>query len=102
MSTSLQSLLDEYRAGERGLPTYEELSSLAAGEQKLRTMLAHSYGGALMYSDDGELQDNRMQPFIDFKRDAADAIYKKMEDRAKRYLNSGAADFIGKLFGETS
>lgn len=45
----------------------------------LRQLLAINYAGIALYHDDGELQDNRDTPFIDFKRDDAMVIVKKLE-----------------------
>jgi len=53
------------------------------GEQLLRKMLAINYtGAAALYTDDGELQDGRAWPAIDFKRDSAEEIERKMRIRA--------------------
>ena len=48
----------------------------------LRQMLAIRVGGALLYTDDGELQDNSAKPCIDFKRDPAHEIHYKLKARA--------------------
>lgn len=55
-------------------------------DARLRVMLACSYAGAALYHDDGELQDNREHPLIDFKRDSVDEIEEKMCQRAYRSL----------------
>jgi hypothetical protein len=47
---------------------------------RLRVLLAGVYC-PLLYADDGELQDNRVAPFIDFKRDSVDEIAEKMKQR---------------------
>ena len=53
----------------------------------LRSMLARSYSGpGKLYCDDGELQDNSERPFIDFKRDGAEDIQRKMEERSEQWL----------------
>lgn len=52
-----------------------------ADEAKLRQMLAFQSAGAMLYTDDGELQDNRAFPQIDFKRDPVDLILRKMRRR---------------------
>jgi len=51
--------------------------------RKLRVLLACSYcsRSSLLYTD-GELQDNRMFPFIDFKRDTPEEVQAKMLKRA--------------------
>ncbi len=46
----------------------------------LRVLLAVCYAGGNLYSDDGELQDNRL-PTIDFKRDSVETIKEKMTER---------------------
>lgn len=48
---------------------------------ELRRMLAFSCCGALLYTDDGELQDSTKHPFIDFLRDSPSEIRKKMTAR---------------------
>lgn len=60
-------------------------------EGELRTMFAVSYAGAGLYCDDGELQDNTMQPFIDFRRDSPAQILQKQAERASRRLRAQAA-----------
>lgn len=47
----------------------------------LRRLLAVRYAGAVLYTDDGELQDNYEQPMIDFLRDAPSEIEQKMYQR---------------------
>jgi hypothetical protein len=49
---------------------------------ELRSAVAGLYAGAALYRDDGELQDNRRTPFIDFKRDSLLDIRIKMTQRA--------------------
>lgn len=55
-------------------------------ERALRVMLAYAYGGALLYRDDGELQDNRTLPCIDFRRDSVEDIEAKMIERTRRAI----------------
>ncbi len=47
----------------------------------LRKMLANAYAGASLYQDDGEAQDSRAVPFIDFMRDSTEEIMRKMISR---------------------
>ena len=56
-------------------------------EAELRRMLAWSYSGHHLYCDDGELQDSREQPFIDFKRDTIAELKDKMEQRGLNRLH---------------
>jgi hypothetical protein len=58
------------------------LEAADADALELRRVVAILYAGAALYSDDGELQDNRCAPFIDFKRDSLLEIRVKMTQRA--------------------
>lgn len=58
--------------------TTEELE---VENRELRIMLAIAHAGLSLYTDDGELQDNRVHPFIDFKRDAVAEIERKLHER---------------------
>ena len=59
-----------------------ESRRLAGEVERLRTLLAFAYAGPALYRDDGELQDGRAHPTIDFRRDSVDEIERKMGDRA--------------------
>ncbi len=50
-------------------------------ERLLRQLLAIRVAGPTLYADDGELQDNSVHPFIDFKRDSASEIERKLIER---------------------
>lgn len=53
---------------------------------KLRALLALLFAGhesRYLYTDDGELQDNRGAPCIDFKRDSAELIAYKIRERKR-------------------
>lgn len=66
-----------------------EASKLKEENVKLRALLALTYSGPSIYADDGELQDCSMQPFIDYKRDSAELIAFKFQQRSiKRYEQS--------------
>ena len=58
----------------------------ATGIDLLRELLAKRISGANLYSDDGELQDNAIAPFIDFRRDSAKDIARKLEERAAKHF----------------
>src|SRR3546814_17317860 len=45
---------------------------------------AFAYSGSRLYGDDGELQDNRAQPFIDWRRESAQEIRAKIQERGNR------------------
>ena len=60
-----------------------ELLTYAISElNRFRELLAACYAGPSLYRDDGELQDTSAQPHIDFRRDSADEIQRKMRQRA--------------------
>jgi hypothetical protein len=48
--------------------------------RELRRIIAFNLGKSL-YTDDGELQDNSRLPFIDFYRDTAEEINRKLKER---------------------
>jgi hypothetical protein len=50
-------------------------------EFSLRLMLCMAYAGSGAYTDDGEMQDNSSLPFIDFRRDSAAEIQRKIIQR---------------------
>lgn len=73
----------------RGAQAKIEDNSRVEGE--LRTMFAVAYSGGNLYVDDGQLMDNSMLPFIDFKQDSPAEILKKQAERACRRLRAQAA-----------
>jgi hypothetical protein len=69
------------------LPADSAAAPAANTEFDLRKLLALQYAGVVgLYSDDGELQDSREAPWIDFKRDAPDEIGRKMVARTTKAL----------------
>lgn len=58
----------------------------------LRILLAHTYGGVNLYTDDSELQDASCLPVIDFSRDSVSEIERKMEERGRRQLAEARDD----------
>ena len=73
-----------------------KIDDAARVEDELRTMFAVSYSNSALYTDDGELQDNSMQPNIDFKRDSPAEILSKQAERAVQRLRSQAAAALAK------
>lgn len=61
---------------------------MTAENQLLRYLLAIRVAGPTLYTDDGELQDNSVQPFIDFKRDTAVVIQSKIRERGQRKMEA--------------
>jgi hypothetical protein len=60
----------------------------------LRQILALRVSGcSQLYTDDGELQDNSERPFIDYKRDSATDIQRKLQERAAAKLARENPDF---------
>ena len=63
-----------------------ERARLERENRELRVMLALLHGDASLYHDDGELQDNSAQPFIDWKRNSIDEIQVKLLERTAARL----------------
>lgn len=63
---------------------------LSETERELRRMLCVQYAGVAAYMDDGEAQDSREMPTIDFMRDSPKEIQAKMMLRNARVLASHA------------
>jgi hypothetical protein len=61
---------------------------MSLGERALRRMLCICYAGHAAYMDDGEMQDNRAIPFIDFLRDGPGEIHAKMQERFATQLQA--------------
>lgn len=70
----------------------EEPMPMSDDEITLRELLAYAYAGASLYADDGELQDSRRAPFIDFLRDSPDDIAAKMRRRGKAALDAAGGE----------
>lgn len=70
----------------------EEPMPMSDDEITLRELLAYAYAGASLYTDDGELQDSRRAPFIDFLRDSPDDIAAKMRKRGKAALDAAGGE----------
>lgn len=62
----------------------------AQENKRLRRMLCIAHAGHAAYMDDGEAQDNRSHPCIDFLRDSPDDIEKKLFQRAHDALSAAA------------
>ena len=60
--------------------------------EQLRRMLAVRVAGSALYSDDGELNDCRTLPYIDFKRDTVQAIEDKLNARGLTALAAAERD----------
>lgn len=64
-------------------------ASLTHENRLLREMLAIRVAGVTgLYTDDGELQDSSELPMIDFKRDSAEEIRRKLTERGMRKLQA--------------
>lgn len=68
-------------------PTVTKLREKIAEQEKeiesLRHLCGALYAGPALYLDDGEIQDNRDTPFIDFLRDPPEEIRQKIITRAQ-------------------
>lgn len=60
-------------------------------EKELRRMLCACYSGPSAYMDDGEAQDAKAHPFIDFMRDTPEEIQRKMFERGIAMLSASPA-----------
>lgn len=61
---------------------FDQIMMEMLGEnEQLRNMLALHIAGNMLYMDDGELQDNSVFPFIDFRRDNPESIAEKLIQR---------------------
>lgn len=83
---------DAVYAATTGRSADQPAASAGAGEQKLRRMLCVAYAGGWAYMDDGEAQDNRAHPCIDFLRDSPDLIEQKMRERNRAALSTQHKD----------
>jgi hypothetical protein len=84
----------EYPAMYKALETFcspPHVADALDGEREWRVGWACSYSGANLYSDDGELQDNLVQPFIDWLHDSAADISRKIEVRSQKQAAAIAA-----------
>lgn len=63
-----------------------------ADEDCWREGWAFAYSGSRLYGDDGELQDNSAQPFIDWRRDSAQEIRAKIQERGNRAIAAQQAE----------
>lgn len=82
-------LRDACRAFYAGQPRPPEIAIQGVAQadalreaREIRKMLCVAYAGATAYMDDGEAQDNRANPCIDFLRDSPDEIRRKMRARS--------------------
>jgi hypothetical protein len=82
MLSAMRSSIYEFRKrrDRAALATQQEAQPQTA-EKLLRKLLAIRVAGASLYGDDGELQDNSVHPCIDFKRDSAMEIERKLLER---------------------
>lgn len=76
------------------------LRDLLADNRKLRFLLACRVAGPLMYTDDGEMQDNSEFPSIDFKRDPVSEIQEKLMARFVNAVNNEGASMGMRTRGE--
>lgn len=76
------------RLNEENRSLQAQLDTARGEVADFRCLLASSYSGAMLYRDDGELQDNSVQPFIDFKRDSVELIISKVQRRLSDQLQT--------------
>lgn len=68
----------------------EVVKDAERNEKELRRMLCICYAGPAAYMDDGEAQDARTHPFIDFMRDTPAEIQRKMFERGRATITAAA------------
>ena len=90
--------LEELRANCAAL--LAELDEARRDAELLRSLLAMRAAGALLYDDDGELQDNTQMPYIDFKRDAPGEIHRKLRERGLANYRRCLADEVAAMKGK--
>ena len=64
------------------------IDDMAKDDRTLREMVAINYSGASLCMDDGELQDGRVHPPIDFRRDPVQEIKAKMAQRSIDFMTA--------------
>ncbi len=74
------------------------MSDLEQENKLLRLMLAVYTCGRTLYADDGELQCNAMHPNIDFKRDSADEIQRKLAERSLAEFNASLSKSLATAY----
>ncbi len=65
-----------------------ELVLLHEENRERRIMCAIAHCGLNLYHDDGELQDSREYPWIDWKRDPVNEIENKLHERFARRMRA--------------
>lgn len=73
--------------------------TLATQNRILRELLAVRVTGAALYTDDGELQDASQHPVIDFRRDSAADLRRKLQERAMAQSDVARFKLMLKEFG---
>lgn len=63
------------------------MTAFTANERAIRRLYAVAYAGNFLKTEDGELLDESIVPFIDFLRDAPEMIQLKMQQRELRMLS---------------
>ena len=85
-AASSQDYDEQYKALQQRL--YQELEAADKRERTLRRLLAVTYAGSTLYTDDGELSDSRQHPGIDFKRMDPMFIEAAMRERSMHQWES--------------
>lgn len=80
----------------RRIAELEAAPAQGGDETAWREGWAMAYCGAALYGDDGELQDNRTFPPIDFRHDSAMEIRRKIHERGMRALAASPSPEVGR------
>ena len=78
--------------------TLTSVDELRAENKQLRILLALSYSGAGLYTDDGEFSCGKDHPAIDFKRMPVTTIEHCMRQRAKNAFALLSKEDVDQLF----
>lgn len=91
--TELSKMLEEYRAGERGLPTYDELAALLDKPSRVRVFQS---------AEQNEQLARDAQAILDAAPAQGDALADAYQRREAYYAHSGNStiDFDGREWGD--
>lgn len=97
---SAQAVAKQIKSATEVRPLYAaQVAQQPQAEKELRKILCVTYAGAYAYMDDGEAQDSRANPTIDFMRDTPAEIQQKMQQRSLAQQPQARPDFTDEWTG---
>lgn len=97
---SAQAVAKQIKSATEVRPLYAApVAQQPQAEKELRKILCVTYAGAYAYMDDGEAQDSRANPTIDFMRDTPAEIQQKMQQRSLAQQPQARPDFTDEWAG---